>query len=225
LGRAADPGAAARPVAFGAHRTLGEAALEPQRRARSYLTLLAVAGLLAGCHSGTVNPTPPPGSPTPSGSPTTAPVDRPIGFHLQLGAGQSLKVEPPQDDGCPGVEAFATLGPDRYLRLAAYAAGCDATSNSRPGNGRHGVYRTTSDIPTDRLASATKVHTAIGDGVVFTQPYYECTNSCHDYTEPVALITLDHPVDPRYPGLMVYSEKGTIGLDQLAAVLRDQLRA
>jgi hypothetical protein len=109
------------------------------------------------------------------------------------------------------------------MRLTAYAAGCDVGGNARPGNGRHGVYRSTADVPADRLASSVKVHTSLGDAVIFTQPYYECTNSCRNYTEPVAVVTLEHPADPRYPTLMACSEKGTIGPDQLETVLRDQL--
>jgi hypothetical protein len=185
------------------------------------VALVAVAGLVAGCH---INPAPgSTGSPTPVSSPTLAPVDGPVGYHLQLGTGQSVTFRSAQPGGCPGSDALVTLGPDRYLRLSAYATSCDASGNANPGNGRHGVYRSPADIPADRLAGSVKVPTVLGDAVVFTQPYYECTNSCRNYTEPVALITLDHPRDPAYPGLMVYSEKGTIGLGQLRSVLRDQL--
>ncbi len=189
------------------------------------VALAAVAGLVAGCRDVAVNPTPTPAaSPTPVSSPTLAPADGPVGLHVQLGAGQSLTVRPPQPDGCPGYDALVTLGENRYLRLSAYAASCAGTDNAHPGNGRHGGYRSAADIPADRLSSSVKLHTALGDAVVFTQPYYECTNSCHNYTEPVAVITLDHPHDPRYPTLMAFSEKGSIGLDQLNAVLRDQLQ-
>jgi hypothetical protein len=55
------------------------------------VTLAAVAGLVAGCHDVGVDPTPrPAGSPTPASSPTLAPVGGPVGFHVQLGAGQLL---------------------------------------------------------------------------------------------------------------------------------------
>jgi hypothetical protein len=69
------------------------------------------------------------------------------------------------------------------------------------------------------------VPTALGDAVVFNQPYYECTNSCHNYTEPVAVITLRQPQTADFRTLTVYSAKGTIGLDRLTAFLRDQLLA
>jgi hypothetical protein len=202
-------------------RSAPEAALEQRRWTRwMVMTLAAAAGLLAGCRSD-LGPVPgPTRSPTPPSSPTVAPVN---GLHLQLGTGQSVTLRSPQAGGCPGYDASVTLGQNRYLRLSAFAASCDASGNSNPGNGRHGVYRSVADVPADRLATSVKVHTALGDAVVFTQPYYECTNSCHNYTEPVAVIALDHPPDPAYPALMVYSERGTIGLDQLETVLRDQL--
>lgn len=182
--------------------------------------LAAVVGLIAGCRSTGVDPTPP----TPTGSPTLASVDGPVRLQVQLEAGQQLTVRSPQANGCPGFDALVSLGSDRNVRLSAYAAGCDVTGNARPGNGRHGVYRSAADVPADRLASSATVRTALGDAIVFTQPYYECTNSCRDYTEPMAVITLEHPYDPAYPTLMAYSEKGTIGLDHLKTVLGDQLR-
>lgn len=110
------------------------------------------------------------------------------------------------------------------VRLAAYATVC-AADNAQIGNGRHGVYRTTADIPADRRTAAVTVPTALGEATAFTQAYYECTNSCKNFVEPVAVITLGHPADPAYQTLTAYSEKGTIGWDQLTALLRDQLIA
>ena len=105
----------------------------------------------------------------------------------------------------------------------AYATSCAAADNARPGNGRHGVYRTIADIPAERRSGAVTLHTALGEATAFDQPYYECTNSCKTYTEPVAVITLAHPSDPAYQALTVFSVKGSIGLDRLTALLRDQL--
>lgn len=68
-----------------------------------------------------------------------------------------------------------------------------------------------------------KLHTTLGDAVVFTQLSYECTNSCRNYAESVAVIMLDDPHDSTFPALMAYSEKGTISLDRLEAVPCDQL--
>jgi hypothetical protein len=179
-----------------------------------------VVPLLAGCRGSHVDPTP-----TPVGSPTVAPVDGPVRFHLQLDAGQTLTVRPAPSGGCPGFDGQVQLGREGYLQLSAYATACAATGNGRPGNGRHGVYRSAADIPADRLASATRTHTALGDATVFTQQYYECTNSCHNYTEAVAVILLDHPTDPAYPALTVYAVRGAIPVEKLKTVLTNQFRA
>jgi hypothetical protein len=186
------------------------------------MVALAVAvGLVAGCRDGT-GPTPVMTAPA---SPTVAAIDGPVRLHVQLAAGQLLTQTSPQPSGCPGFDALMDLGGRRSVRLSAYAAGCRSSDNGRVGNGRHGVYRSTVDIPAERLAASVRVHTALGDAVVFAQRYYECTNSCRDYTEPVAVLTLDRPADPAYPALMVCSERGTLDLDGLTAVLTGQLRA
>ena len=69
------------------------------------------------------------------------------------------------------------------------------------------------------------MHTALGDATAFNQPYYECTNSCKTYTEPVAVITLARPNDPAFQTLTAYSAKGSIGLDRLTVLLQDQVLA
>jgi hypothetical protein len=109
------------------------------------------------------------------------------------------------------------------VRLVAYATTCAAGDNARPGNGRHGVYRTTADIPPDRSADAIGVDAPLGYTKAFWQPYYECTNSCKNYTEPVAVIELTNPTDPAFLTLTAYSGKGSVGLDELGALVRDQL--
>lgn len=185
----------------------------------------AVVGLvvLALAASGCRGPARP--SPVPVSSPTVASVGGPVAFHVQLGAGQTLTTRSTQPGGCPGLDALIDLGPAGAVELMAYATSCTVGDNSRPGNGRHGVYRTTADIPAERRSGAVTVHTALGDGIAFDQSYYECTNSCRTYTEPVAVIALAHPEDPAYQALMAFSPKGSVGLDRLTALLRDQLLA
>jgi hypothetical protein len=161
--------------------------------------------------------------PGPLSSPTVAPVDGPVAFHVQLGAGQKLTTRSPRPDNCPGLDALIDLGSDGMVQLAAYATSCATGDNGRPGNGRHGVYRTNADIPAERRSGAITIHTALGEATAFNQPYYECTNSCKNYTEPVAVITLARPGDPAFQTLTAYSEKGSIGLDRLSMFLRDQL--
>ena len=182
------------------------------------VALAAFAFAANGCRGPDVRP-----DPGPVSSPTAAPVRGPVAFRVQLGAGQRLTTRSPEPDNCPGLDALIDLGPDGTVRVAAYATGCAVGDNARPGNGRHGVYRTTADIPADRRSGAITVHTALGEATVFNQPYYECTNSCTNYTEPVAVITLVHSGDPAFHTLTAYSEKGSIGLDRLITLLRDQL--
>ncbi|MET7396567.1 hypothetical protein ABZS66_24105 [Dactylosporangium sp. NPDC005572] len=149
----------------------------------------------------------------------------PVAFNLKLGAGQRLTMRSEAPGACPGLDAWVDLGGRRSVRLAAYATTCSTDGNGRIGNGRHGVYRSAADVPADRRATAITVQTALGAGIVFSQQYYECTNSCSNYTEPVAVIALDHPADPAFPTLIVISEKGTIDLDHMTALLREQLLA
>lgn len=91
--------------------------------------------------------------------------------------------------------------------------------NTGLGNGRTGVYRTTADIPADEAAVAEHVRTVLGEATVFTHPYYECTNSCKHWTVPVAVITLAHPKDPRFPTLVIASHHDDLDKDTLTAIL------
>ncbi|WP_238011825.1 hypothetical protein KZZ52_13380 [Dactylosporangium sp. AC04546] len=187
---------------------------------RRCFAVVALALLAGGCQGPVVRP-----DPVPVSSPTIAPVGEPVAFHLRLDTGQRLIMRSAGSGACPGLDARVDLGARRAVRLAAYATTCSTDDNGRIGNGSHGVYRTATDVPADRRATATTVQTALGAGIAFSQQYYECTNSCSHYTEPVAVITLDHPADPAFPTLTIISEKRTIDLDQMTAVLREQLAA
>jgi hypothetical protein len=182
--------------------------------------VLALALLVGGCrNSPAVNP-------TPVSSPTVAAIGGPVAFHVRLNAGQAWTTSSPLPEGCPGLSVDVNLGGKAELVLVAYATTCPAgEGNSKPGNGRHGVYRTAADIPADRRSSALAVDTALGSGLVFSQPYYECTNSCHNYTEQVAVITLAQPPDKTVQTLTVYSPKGSVGLEKFLSFLRNQLLA
>jgi hypothetical protein len=186
---------------------------------RMLVGLVTIALVTTGCRD---QAQPAPG---PVSSPTVASVSEPVAFHVQLGAGQTLTMRSSQLANCPGLDALIDLGPDGGAELVAYATSCAPGDNARPGNGRHGVYRTTADIPADRRSGAVTVHTALGEATAFDQQYYECTNSCKTYTEPVAVITLTHPTNPAFQTLTAFSAKGSIGLDRLSALLRDQLLA
>ena len=56
---------------------------------------------------------------------------------------------------------------------------------------------------------------------MFSQKYYECTNSCKNYTEPVAVIELADPADPAFPTLTAYSEQGSAGRNDLVTLVGD----
>ncbi|MEV6929134.1 hypothetical protein AB0M46_32235 [Dactylosporangium sp. NPDC051485] len=187
---------------------------------RRLLPVAALLALVAGCHGTPAAPE------TPMSSPTVASVDGPVAFHVRLGAGQRLTTQTPGADGCPAVAVTVTLGQGRLVRLVAFATTCEAIGdNARPGNGRHGVFRTADDIPAQRRDGASTVQTALGTATIFTQPYFECTNSCKNFTEPVAVIALDHPADPGVKALTAVAEKGAVDRDALTALLRDQLTA
>ena len=159
--------------------------------------------------------------PGPVGSPTVAPVSGPVAFHVKLRAGQTLTMRSPAPDRCPGLDALLDLGGGRTVRLVAYATTCTVEDNERPGNGRHGVFRTAADIPPDRRADAIRLDAPLGYTNVFSQKYYECTNSCKNYTEPVAVIELADPTDPAFPTLTAYSEKGSAGPNDLITLVGD----
>jgi hypothetical protein len=162
-------------------------------------------------------------SPEPVTSPTVAPVGGPVTFHVRLGAGQRLTIGNPEPDNCPGLNIRVLAGTSRIVNLVAYHSGCVA--DSKAVNGRHGVYRTTADIPADLRAKAVTVRTPLGEATVFDQPYDVYTNTHRAYIEPVAVITLDHPSDPAYQTLVAYSDSGRLGRDGLIAFVRDQLAA
>jgi hypothetical protein len=186
------------------------------------IAVLAVAGVVAaGRRTAAPLPSTTPVAPPSPAAPTVASVGPPVAFHVRLDADQTLSLRTPPAD-CPGLDGGVRLGPGRHLSFFAYSTSCDPDT-SRPGNGHHGVYRTAADIPADRRAGAVTFPTALGEATAFLQPYYECTNSCRDYTEPVAVITLDHPSDPAYPALVVCGDKGSVDLGQLTTLLKARI--
>lgn len=193
-----------------------------RRRTAVLAAVLTAILAVGGCRAGEVRPAP---TPTPVSSPTVAPIAAPVPFRLQLDAGHRLVTRSPAPSGCPGLDTVAVLGSGGAVRFLAYATTCEADANTRLINGDHGVYRTVEDVPQDRLAGAVTVQTALGEATVFMQPYSEYTNASNHYTEPVAVITLRQPADPAYRTITVLSEKGTLTLERLTTLLREQLLA
>jgi hypothetical protein len=127
-----------------------------------------------------------------------------------------------QDAGTCGSVSYRIDAPsEARLVVEAVPTECaEAQENTEIGNGRHGVYRTLDDVPAPRDEKA--VDTGLGKATVFTQTYYECTNSCENWNEPVAIVTLETPVDAGYPTLVVRGEKETVSradLEEIVATL------
>ncbi len=123
------------------------------------------------------------------------------------GARVGFVIEVPREWGITEVDDDRVCGSVWYrlgdLRIEAVPTTCEeATANdAQIGNGYHGVFRTLADVPEPR--GVEEVATGLGPASVFTQEYYECTNECDEWDEPVAIVTLDEPVDPGYPTLVV----------------------
>ena len=207
-----------------------DAAPQPVRPAMKRRFAAAAAAVLtvvaaAGCDGRAARPSPGPAPAATSVAPTIAPVDGPVPFTVKLGAGQRLIPLSSGAQGCPGVDTRVYLGDSRLVRFTAYATSCPLPTDTRRINGRHGVYRSTADIPADLRAGATSIQTPLGEATAFTQDYSEYTNSANHYREPVVVITLARPADPSYQALTVIAEKGTLPMDELATVLRERLVA
>jgi len=121
-------------------------------------------------------------------------------------------------DTCGSVSYLLREGSSLRLVIEAVPASCpDAGVDTQIGNGFHGVYRTVDDVPDPQDRES--VDTDLGSATVFTQKYFECTNSCEDWSEPVAIITLDAPVDVGYPTLVVRGEKETLSRAELEEIV------
>ncbi|WP_461008085.1 hypothetical protein [Streptomyces capparidis] len=196
------------------------------------LVAVAVAGLVvAGCGGdggGEGDDPAPTGSPSPSVSATgyeVRRIDRPqMSLGVSVGAGERLTTSPDTaGDGCPATWSALESDGESAVVLTVYGPDCRHDGTAKPGNGRHGAYRSAEDVPADRRAGAERVRTPLGEALVFTQPYFECTQSCEEWEEPVAVIDLTRPADPGFPTLVVRSDKGVIGQDELTEFVRHRL--
>jgi hypothetical protein len=116
--------------------------------------------------------------------------------------------DPSRDPGCGTATAFFSGKLD--LRIEAVPTDCALAGPIEPGGGEHGRYRTLDDVA-DPL-DVEDVDTALGPAVIFTQRY-------DDVEEALAIVTLDDPVDPDYPTLVIRSDEGGFGRDELRAML------
>jgi len=106
------------------------------------------------------------------------------------------------------------------ITIEANATACEPWGGA-PGNGRHGLYRTAADIPPG-TASET-IRTPLGEAIVFTQEYFEATNSVTRWREPVAIVTLTDPKSPTHPTLVLRSDKGVLDQAALSRFARTEL--
>lgn len=121
-------------------------------------------------------------------------------------------------DTCGSVSYVVAEEGRRRLVVEAVPSACaEAGRDEQIGNGFHGTYRTVEDIP-DPQEPAT-VPTALGEATVVTQEYFECTNSCERWDEPIAVVTVREPVDAAYPTLVVRGEKDSVTRAELEEVV------
>lgn len=141
-----------------------------------------------------------------------------VAFAVELPADAGLTdvtTSSPSDE-CQSVVFESTYG---GLVFESLAPDCSIREGGGIGNGNHGRYRTLDDVP--KPEDVEHVGTdGLGDAVVFTQQYYECTNSCTNWDEPVVIVTLEAPVDPDYSALVVRSEKAELDRDDFTEIVR-----
>lgn len=106
------------------------------------------------------------------------------------------------------------------LTVQAVPTSCrDAATDGNIGNGHHGTFRTLGDVP--EPMSVQSIETALGPATLFTQEYYECTNSCERWHEAWVIVDLTDPVDPAYPTLSLRAsdDLGLTDIQQIAETL------
>ncbi|MFD0557599.1 hypothetical protein FB566_2879 [Stackebrandtia endophytica] len=142
-------------------------------------------------------------------------VDDRVAFELRVPGGAAIdRVEVLDDaEGC----ALVRYGFDDYgLVVEAVSRSCEVTDRQII-NGHHGRYRTMADVPA--AEDVVTVGTNLGDAEIFVQQYAEYTNLTSKWTEPVAVVTFDVPVDPEYPTLVLRSEKAGLDRDEFTEVV------
>ncbi|TVL90355.1 hypothetical protein CD790_22955 [Streptomyces sp. SAJ15] len=146
----------------------------------------------------------------------------PAGFRIEDGF--SPPAAPGTPAACRKAPWRAMDGDTPHLSWFSVPTDCeiDAQANLSPANGQHPRYRTVADIPPAVDRTARTVRTPLGPARVFTQRYTRCTQTCDHFDEPLAVITLDQPADPRHPALVFTSEHGEVSeRDLVHLITRD----
>lgn len=102
------------------------------------------------------------------------------------------------------------------LTVEAYASDCKVDDTQQTINGDHGTYRTLEDVP--EPVDVSEEDTPAGPAQIFVQRYEEYTNTSNSWDEPVAIVTLDEPVDADFPTLVLRSDKAELSREELTAV-------
>jgi hypothetical protein len=141
------------------------------------------------------------------------------GFDAEVPAGWGI-VEVRDADTCGSVSYRIedADGETRVVVEAVPTSCAEAAENGQIGNGQHGIFRTLADVPDPN--GVKKISSDLGDAEVFTQEYFECTNSCRYWDEPVAIVTLAEPVDAGYPTLVLRADKAEVERGQLEEIVR-----
>lgn len=140
-----------------------------------------------------------------------------VAFQLGLPRDEGISDITTPDDAQECPMFFAGLSD--VLSVSAVGRSCpiEEGANRQIGNGDHGTYRTMADVP-DPL-EVTEVSTDLGPAHVFEQEYFECTNFCDEWNEPVAIVELDHPVDPEFSTLVLRSSKAELSRSEFTEVV------
>lgn len=106
------------------------------------------------------------------------------------------------------------------LRVEAARRDCQAPPHSPPGNGQHGVYKDLTDLDPGLRGDGALLRTALGSAEVLSQRYYECTNACKNFQEPIAFVSLRDPVDQDFPILVLRSDQEQISRTDFARIVK-----
>lgn len=149
-------------------------------------------------------------------------------FRVSLPEGSELTGEPrDEEDVCAAAPTWSSSQDDeRRFTVSSFpvSRAIDESVNESPLNGRHPTYRTADDIPDRVVAGADRVTTALGEALLFTQTYTECTN-VHRLPRAVRPHHTGRARRSRPPGPGVHLPHGEMSQDELRSLITDHLRA
>ncbi|WP_154676119.1 hypothetical protein [Amycolatopsis benzoatilytica] len=145
-------------------------------------------------------------------------VDGRLAFSLQIDQpGVGIETVRATGDTSPCPQVRYSLRNETSIEAVASNCTIPPNANRQIGNGRHGIYRTVEDVahPIGLVQQQTK----LGPAAVFSQEYYECTNSCKRWNEPIAIVTLSKPAKAEYPTLVVRLGRSDASMEDLTKLI------